>query len=148
MFRLTNTSVELSLLMAQESQTSPKPNPVLISFDAQKGTLAQATLQSTEKRTAIPVPAMPAENRSRSSGSSGPAFLSERMVDLPSRFLSMSRDSRLSHAWNEFLLNTSRSFPIFLPFFFKGDGLVLAFSGLTRMIPVRRVQIYEHYIDM
>ncbi|KAL5059356.1 hypothetical protein RYX36_030960 [Vicia faba] len=58
-----------SLFTPQESQTSPKPNPVLKTLDAQKGTLLQASLQITDSTTSRPVPAMPAENWVRSSGS-------------------------------------------------------------------------------
>ncbi|KAL1331567.1 hypothetical protein AAHE18_12G195300 [Arachis hypogaea] len=63
--------VSLSLLTAQESQTSPNLNPVFKSLDVQKGTLPHASLQTTESMTARSVPTMPTKNCVRRCGSSG-----------------------------------------------------------------------------
>lgn len=97
-FLLTWIMVSLSLFTAQESQTRPNPNPVFSSLVVQKGTLPPAALQMTEKITARPVPAIPAENWVRSCGSSGPDFFRESIVAFPC-LLCTSTDRRLSQAW-------------------------------------------------
>lgn len=66
---------------------------------AEKTILPQASLQTTEKRTAMPVPAMLAENLVRKFGSWGPDFFNESIAVLPCRFLSTIMERRLSHAW-------------------------------------------------
>lgn len=69
------------------------------SLGAEKTILPQASLQATEKRTAMPVPAMVAENVVRKCGSWGPDFFNESIAVFPCRFLSTIMDRRLSHAW-------------------------------------------------
>ncbi|KAF2298650.1 hypothetical protein GH714_024494 [Hevea brasiliensis] len=102
-FLLVQTIVSLSLFTAQESQTSPNPNPVLKSLDAQNGTLPQATLHATEKRTARPVPAMPAENLVNSAGSSGPDFFNDRIAVLPCCLSSSRREGSHMHGSSSFV---------------------------------------------
>lgn len=96
---LIEITVFLNLLTAEEIHTSPRPNPVLKSFDAEKGTPLQRVLHMTDRTTATPVPAMLAEKRDRRSSSWGPDFFKEMMTFLSFCFLPAIRESKLSHAW-------------------------------------------------
>ena len=70
-------------LTAQESQKNPNPTLVLNSRAEAKGVLMPvAILHITDRRIAKPVPAMPIEHCVKSSVISGPAFFSERIVEL------------------------------------------------------------------
>lgn len=70
-------------LTAQESQKKPNPTLVLRSRVEAYGVLMPvAILHTTDKSIAKPVPAIPIEHCVKSSVISGPAFFSERIVEL------------------------------------------------------------------
>lgn len=96
-FLLTLLMVYLNLLTAQESQTKLKPKPVFNTLVIQKGTLWLANWYMTEKRTARPVPAIPADNWVRNWVISGPDFFSECTAVLLT-FSSAMKVRRLSQA--------------------------------------------------